>query len=514
MQQSQPPPKTGNRLRLDIQSQLPPYHMVDLAYTESKTRRGCLVEIPWRTKKPGQMFTLTCQWEDGAELPVWSLYEQSGEDSKMHWSKPFGSADLQLLYDMAAMAAVDADSTKIPDNLKAKESQKLEVTPPPQPSYVVQQPQGPPPSGSDFTQGTMPAYQTPYGGYPPPGYAMPQQMYPPQQMPGYPPMPGYPQMPQQMYPGMPGMMPGMPGMPMPGMPGMPGDPNAWMQQGMQPGMAPGMMPGMAPMPQQVPPAPPNQQSQAQTAITPLVGDSGVFKRIDMSLISKTQTLDIGTLLLNAHLIKQSTLEAALKIQGMVDDGKLDPEIAPAALERFHGEGSKIDNYLTGDVLEKMRDKAKQAPAAPPVKPAPPQASALAGGAPGAPGAQGADGKQAAPVKKGQKSPEEIQKIRNAFDLLKQAGIITDTDIQTAQTVLRKHGGDIVEILVSAGKFDKNTFEAAHIVRPLIDATLMKLEQAIIVLNYCCRSRVDFDTAIDEMGWQNPRKLRTDLNLEK
>ncbi len=330
-------------------------------------------------------------------------------------------------------------------------------------------------------------------------------------MPGYPPMPGYPQMPQQMYPGMPGMMPGMPGMPMPGMPGMPGDPNAWMQPGMQPGMAPGMMPGMAPMPQQAPPPPPSQQSQAQTAITPLVGDSGVFKRIDMSLISKTQTLDIGTLLLNAHLIKQSTLEAALKIQGMVDDGKLDPEIAPAALERFHGEGSKIDAYLSGDVLEKMRDKAKQAPVVPPPKPTTAQASVPAGGAPGAPAA---DGKQAAPVKKGQKSPEEIQKIRNAFDLLKQAGIITDTDIQTAQTVLRKHGGDIVEILVSAGKFDKNTFEAAHIVRPLIDATLMKLEQAIIVLNYCCRSRVDFDTAIDEMGWQNPRKLRTDLNLEK
>ncbi len=495
--QSQPPPKTGNRLRLDIQSQLPPYHMVDLAYTESKTRRGCLVEIPWRTKKPGQMFTLTCQWEDGADLPVWSLYEQSGEESKMHWSKPFGSADLQLLYDMAAMSAVDADSAKIPDSLKAKESQKIEVTPQPQPGYVPPPPPLPAPA-SDFTQGTMPAYNNPYGGYPPPGYGMPGQMYPPP-MPGYPPppMPGYPPMPQQMY-GMPGIMPGMPG--------MPGDPNAWMQPGMAPGMAP-----MAPMAPVAPPAPSPTPAPspppAQIATTTPVGDSGVFRRIDMSLISKTQTLDLGTLLLNAHLIKQATLEAALKIQGMVDDGKLDPEIAPAALERFHGEGSRIDTYLTGDVLEKMRDKAKNAPPAPPPKTSAPPSPAGAG--------KGETDKvAAAPVKKGQKSPEEIQKIRNAFDLLKQAGIITDTDIQTAQTVLRKHGGDIVEILVSAGKFDKNTFEAAHIVRPLIEATLMKLEQAIIVLNYCCRSRVDFDTAIDEMGWQNPRKLRTDLNLEK
>lgn len=266
-------------------------------------------------------------------------------------------------------------------------------------------------------------------------------------------------------------------------------------------MAPMAAPAPAPAPAPATPA----TAPTQIATTTPVGDSGVFRRIDMSLISKTQTLDLGTLLLNAHLIKQNTLEAALKIQGMVDDGKLDPEIAPAALERFHSEGSRIDSYLTGDVLEKMRDKAKNAPPAPLPKPS----VSAAASAP-----TGETDKPAAPVKKGQKSPEEIQKIRNAFDLLKQAGIITDTDIQTAQTVLRKHGGDIVEILVSAGKFDRNTFEAAHIVRPLIEATLMKLEQAIIVLNYCCRSRVDFDTAIDEMGWQNPRKLRTDLNLEK
>ncbi len=43
---------------------------------------------------------------------------------------------------------------------------------------------------------------------------------------------------------------------------------------------------------------------------------------------------------------------------------------------------------------------------------------------------------------------------------------------------------------------------------------MKLEQAAIIsAQLLPRSRVDFDTAIDEMGWQNPRKLRTDLNLE-
>jgi hypothetical protein len=34
---------------------------------------------------------------------------------------------------------------------------------------------------------------------------------------------------------------------------------------------------------------------------------------------------------------------------------------------------------------------------------------------------------------------------------------------------------------------------------------MKVEQCIIALNYCSRSRVGFDAALEELGWPNPRK---------
>ncbi|HEY9787076.1 MAG TPA: hypothetical protein V6D17_16915 [Candidatus Obscuribacterales bacterium] len=402
------------------------------------------------------MFILTCVWEEHGDLPVWSLYEQVGEDSKMHWSKQFPPSDLQLLYDMVAMTVVvDADSAgKIPDTLKPTADS--------------------PPASPQFAQPAPPDYGQAPQGYP--GAAYPGYYPPPAPM-------GYP----QAYPP---VMPGYPAQPMPGygMPAVPMDPAAqWAYSAVQQTLPASTPPAPAP-----PAAPAPPPEPAKTSMTPLMQQSGVFKRIDMSLIAKGKKLDLGTLLLDARLIKQNSLEAALKIQGMVEDGKIDPDIAPLALERFHSEGARIDQYLTGDVLEKMREKSKQAPA---------------------PSQETKQPEQAKPAAKGSgKSPEEVQKIRQAFDVLKKAGIIDDKDIETAQGVLRKTGGDIVQILIAANKFDKNTYEAAHIVRPLISSGLMKPEQAIIALNYCCRSRVDFDTALEEMGWQNPRKLRKDLDL--
>jgi hypothetical protein len=98
----------------------------------------------------------------------------------------------------------------------------------------------------------------------------------------------------------------------------------------------------------------------------------------------------------------------------------------------------------------------------------------------------------------------------AFDLLVKAGLLTESDINAAAAARAKVGGDMAQLLQSAGKLDKQTFDAAVICLPMIREGFLKLEQYIIALNYCSRSRVDFDTALEEMGWQNPRKLRKDL----
>ena len=75
----------------------------------------------------------------------------------------------------------------------------------------------------------------------------------------------------------------------------------------------------------------------------------------------------------------------------------------------------------------------------------------------------------------------------------------------ARKVVFRHGGDIRNILQAAGKVDSKTMSAAMICASLVKASSMKVEQCIIALNYCSRSRVGFDEALEELRWENPRK---------
>ncbi len=63
-----------------------------------------------------------------------------------------------------------------------------------------------------------------------------------------------------------------------------------------------------------------------------------------------------------------------------------------------------------------------------------------------------------------------------------------------------------DILVSAGKVNQKTIAAAHQCEYLLSEKKIKLEQAMIALNYCERSRVGLTEAIVDLGW------RDDLDL--
>ena len=90
-----------------------------------------------------------------------------------------------------------------------------------------------------------------------------------------------------------------------------------------------------------------------------------------------------------------------------------------------------------------------------------------------------------------------------LELLNKAKLIQDQDLQTATTVRKKHGGEVWKILVAAGKLDNITYEAATTCQTLMDEDRLKVEQAIIALHFCQRSRVSFDEAIVELGWEKP-----------
>jgi hypothetical protein len=151
-------------------------------------------------------------------------------------------------------------------------------------------------------------------------------------------------------------------------------------------------------------------------------------------------------------------------------------------------GSSIDQYLTKGDLDKTGAAA----------------AAKSGSSP-QPAAKPAPAKGAAPASGG-------RDLKGAFDLLQKAQLLTENDLVTANNVRKKHGGDLIQILEAAGKCNAKTVDAACTSLPLIREGLMKIEQVIMALNYCERMRVTFDDALDEMGWQNPRKIRTDLPL--
>jgi hypothetical protein len=180
---------------------------------------------------------------------------------------------------------------------------------------------------------------------------------------------------------------------------------------------------------------------------------------DMSLLEKQPNILLGHLLVEAGLISEPNLEQALKLQEQVRAGKL------------------TETQMSETVQKAFSDR--------PVKEQP---------------------KAAAQPKSATSTPaQNSRQIQKVVDLLKQAGIVTEQDIQLSVLSWLQSQGNLGNILVSSGKIDNNTLEAAATCLPLIEQNLMKAEQAIIALHYCTRSRVTFDEALSEMGWENPRK---------
>lgn len=190
--------------------------------------------------------------------------------------------------------------------------------------------------------------------------------------------------------------------------------------------------------------------------------------IDMGLISKRTDVTLNSLLLESGLLNSQSLDAALRMQDLVEEKQLTSRDAARVLARYHTKGKTIEQFIAV-AMQELGDSG----------------GAPAGGAPG--------GQQA------------MVSVKDALDLLVKSGVLTDNDIQTANEVRKKHGGDISKILAAANKLDEKTFEAAVICVPLIREGAMKIEQVSIALQYCSRMRTSFDDACTEMNWPNPRK---------
>ena len=351
----------------------------------------------------------------------------------------------------------------------------------------------PPQPGYAYPPGYPPPYPAPYPGYP----------YPPQDpaayaVAGYP--PGYP----QGYPGYPPMYP-------------PQDPNAY-PPGYPQQYAP--PPGYQPYPPgyQVPPGmqPYPQQGQFPPQFAPAPG-TVVVPRVtaDSDLIAKRPNILLGDFLVETGLIPETTLEAALQLQGMVRNGSLSTGQAAEAVRRAHNRGGEVEQFSPSTPAP---DGSTAKVNAPPLgeilveaglirisilKAALNLQEVVRTGALTKEEAIDAFLKEHFGKGENTVAQSNAEKDQKVLDLFIKAKLIQPSDIEAAEAVRKKHGGDVPKILQAAGKFDKMTFEAAAVCQNLLDENRIKIEQAIIALHYCQRSRVSFDDAIEELGWEKP-----------
>jgi len=491
-QRQEEPPKN---MRLPQEMQQPNMKLVRTMFDECERRRSTTIELPYA--QGGRSFLLMVLWEKGADLPIWTLYDEAGGDNSMLFSQGFSPSELDFVLEMIIMstgqgagAAAGAPGF-IPEELR-----------PTADSLAAQQEEGKKPddiwkqrvsdSLSRNTQSGMPSQSSVYPDPlprpeqhaappppppPPPVPPMPQQM-PPHMAPPAPAQPAYP--PNYPPPGMaPGGYPGMP--PQPGYPPQPAYPPpqpAYPPQ-MQPGMAPGAYPGMPPAPgypqQQFPGAqqPGWPQPQAAPPAPPAPASGPAPMPIDMGLISKRTDVTLNNLLLESGLLNSQSLDAAIRMQDLVEEKQISSRDAARVLAKYHSKGKTIEQFVS-QAMQELADGARPG----------------AGGGGGAPGGQ---------------QGQQMVSVKDALDLLVRAGVLTDNDIQTANEVRKKHGGDITKILGAANKLDEKTFEASITCVQLLRDNIMKLEQISIALQYCSRMRTSFDDACTEMNWPNPRK---------
>ncbi len=449
-----------NKLVMPMEHGMPKSSVIRQQLDEATKKRGLVVEQAWTTSRPEQKYVLIVQWGDGVEKPIWTLYEENASQSKMHFSQPFEVKDFPIMYDVIAMNCPDqAEHVAIPDDLR--------------PRAATPEREG---AGS-FRPGAMPGAAppgyppappaTPYPGYSQPQYPPQQSPYPPQQPPYPPQQPAYPPQQPPYPPQQPPYSTQPPPYPAPGSPYAPPPPAPYAQPAApetpspwQPGYTPGAQPAVA-------------GSEAAAASKALrSGDR--LQPVDYNeLLHKKANVLLGSLLFEAGLISEPTLEAALKVQEFVRDQRMSSGQASEILKKHHNMGSSIDQYLNPADFDINK----------------PAASNKAKG----------DEQPESPQR------EKIKREIASFDLLQKADLLKEEDLKTAHGVHTKHGGDLVAILQAAGKLDITTYQAAETCVGLIKDGVMKFEQCIIALNFCSRSRVDFDTAMDELGWQNPRK---------
>lgn len=349
-----------------------------------------------------------------------------------------------------------------------------------------------------------------YPGQIPPGYS-----YPPLP-PGYPVPPGYPQYPYPQNPQNP-QNPNYPFNPnhqYPGYPVPPGYPPGNYPPGYNPNLYPPMPPQQVPQEgltaSTVPLSYPTGSAPAPYPTDPY-GAPLVMPNSD--LLKKRPTIMLGTFLVEAGLVPKTTIDAALQVQNLVSQGTLSAIKAAEAVRRAHQRGGYVEpeNLQTvnpNESVVRVKPQLGQVLVmagiitAPQLKVGLHLQDVMRSGALTMEEAVAALHKElgSTPQNANQSVKVDHEQIRKTLAVLMQADLLTEADLTAAAKVQKKHGGEVSSILVAAGKLDKHTIEAAKACQPFIEGGHLRVDQAIMALHYCQRTRMTFEEAVGELGF--------------
>jgi len=242
----------------------------------------------------------------------------------------------------------------------------------------------------------------------------------------------------------------------------------------------------------------------------------------LAKVTSTATAGSVHILVDSDELPRSTLEAAVQVQKMIREGTLTLTQAADALHKAH--------LNHGEITIKSRSNAE--PPGGPVVDTPLEAVLVEAGLISnavwrtllqlqAQMRSGALSKEQAAVEFRKRHPRVPKKADKSgtgtsadwsrpkveinptgpVDLLKHAGIVTEQDIEGAKKLDADQGNKLEKLLVKMGKIDTQTVLASYQCMTLLSNKKLRVEQAVIALNFCQRSRVSFSEAVKELGWE-------------
>jgi hypothetical protein len=189
-------------------------------------------------------------------------------------------------------------------------------------------------------------------------------------------------------------------------------------------------------------------------LTGLVNEGDLMNALELGLMRE---LPVGQVLVESGYINKDILEAALRFQEMVANGTLNALQASEALRQVASKGCNIAQAVAELGLFKAE-------------------------------------------------PSETIRLG---EILKAAGVITDEDIRRAVELSSRNSALIGKMLLVTGMIDEATLHASLRCQFLLREGFLNMEQAIIALSHCQRSRISFDDALQELGLTHSTRMQAD-----